>query len=80
MTIELLRECLLWCTIINACLLLVWVVMIIFLHDLIFHFHGKWFNLSVERFDAIHYAGMALFKLSIFMFNLVPYVALTIAG
>ena len=80
MTIELLREFLFWCTVINFGLLILWLLMILFLHNLIYRFHGKWFKISVERFDAIHYAGMALFKLSIFMFNLVPYVAMSITA
>jgi hypothetical protein len=36
--------------------------------------------LSVERFDAIHYAGMLFFKICIFLFNIVPYFALRIVG
>jgi hypothetical protein len=39
---------------------------------------GKWFKLTVERFDAIHYAGMAFFKIGIFLLNIVPYLALRI--
>lgn len=80
MTIEILREFLLWCTIINFGLLILWWLMIMFLHDWIYRFHGKWFKLTEERFDAIHYAGMALYKLSIFVFNIVPYTALWIVG
>jgi len=38
--------------------------------------HSRWFHLSVEQFDALHYAGMALYKLGILLFNLVPYIAL----
>jgi hypothetical protein len=34
--------------------------------------------LSIEKFDAIHYAGMAYFKIGIFLFHLVPYLALRI--
>jgi len=34
----------------------------------------------VEQFDAIHYAGMTVFKLGIILFNLVPYIALRIVG
>jgi hypothetical protein len=29
-----------------------------------------------EQFDAVHYAGMALLKVGIILFNLAPYVAL----
>jgi hypothetical protein len=42
--------------------------------------HSQWFHLSREQFDAVHYAGMALYKLGILLFNLVPYIALHIIG
>ena len=80
MTIEFLRETLLICTLMNFALLIVWGLMIMFLHDLIYRVHSRWFKISVERFDSIHYACIAIFKLSIFMFNLVPYLALGMAG
>jgi hypothetical protein len=42
--------------------------------------HGRWFHLSREQFDALHYAGMSVFKIGILLFNLVPLVALSIVG
>ena len=42
--------------------------------------HSRWFYLSREQFDALHYAGMALYKIGILLFNLVPYIALHIVG
>ena len=80
MTLETIRGALAWCTVINWILLLWWLLFFIFAHDLMHRIHGKWFKLSVERFDAIHYAGMALFKAGIILFNLVPYLALRIVG
>lgn len=80
MTVEMIREFLGWCSIINTGLLLWWFLFFVLAHDWLYRFHGKWFNLSVERFDAIHYAGMAWFKLSIFVFNIVPYIALRIVA
>ena len=79
MTIELLRDVLGWCAVINYGLLLFWFLMFSQAHDWIYNFHSRWFTLSVERFDAIHYTSMAVFKLSVFMFNLVAYIALCIA-
>jgi len=76
MSIETLRHWLLAGTWINAVMLMLGGGMFIFAHDWIYKKHGKWFKLSVERFDAIHYAGMTFFKLCIFVFNLVPYLAL----
>jgi hypothetical protein len=80
MTIELLREFLLWCTVINMGLLLWWFLLFSLAHDWLYRFHGRWFRLSEERFDYAHYLGMALFKVGIFLFNLVPYCALLLAG
>ncbi|MFW5450962.1 MAG: DUF6868 family protein [Methylophagaceae bacterium] len=78
MTIDLLREILGWCAVINYGLLMFWFLMFAQAHDWVYNLHGKWFTLSVERFDAIHYTGMAVFKFGIFMFNIVPYIALRI--
>ncbi|MFC1508151.1 DUF6868 family protein [Candidatus Omnitrophota bacterium] len=80
MTIEMIRTVLGWCSIINMGLLLWWFFVIIVLHDWVYRFHSKWFKLSVEKFDEIHYTGIAFFKIAIFFFNVVPYFALRIAG
>ena len=80
MTLELVRNTLLWCTVINFGLLIVWFVGFLVARDWIRRFHGKWFKLSEESFDVIQYAGMGIFKLLIFVFNLVPYIALLIVG
>jgi hypothetical protein len=37
----------------------------------------RWFRLSAERFDAVQYGGIAVCKIRILLFDLVPYVALT---
>ncbi len=80
MTIEITRDFLGWCSVINMGLLLWWFLFFTLVHDLVYRIHSKWFKLSVERFDAIHYAGMAFFKISIILFNIVPYLALRIVG
>lgn len=40
--------------------------------------HGKWFEIPPERFDALHYLMMGVYKLAIILFCLMPYVALHI--
>jgi hypothetical protein len=80
MTLEIIRDALGWCIFINWILLAWWLLFFILAHDWMYRIHGKWFNLSVEKFDAIHYGGMAIFKTVIFVFNLVPYLALRIVG
>ncbi len=80
MTIDLIRDALLWCFIINIGILLWWFLFFSLAHDWVYQFHGKWFKLSVERFDTIHYASMAFYKICMFVFNIVPYLALCIVG
>ena len=78
MTIESARAFLLWCTIINYGILLTWFLVFVFARDWIQRVHSRWFHLSHEQFDALHYIGMSVFKIGIMLFNLVPFVALSI--
>ena len=80
MTIEMIRATLGWCSIINMGLLLWWFFAITVLHDWVYKIHSKWFKVSPETFDAIHYSGIAFFKIVVLVFNIVPYFALRIVG
>ena len=80
MTLEIVRNTLGWCGIMNIGLLLFWFVFIAFAHDFVYRMHSKWFTLSIKKFDAIHYGALAFFKAAILMFNIVPYLALRIVG
>ena len=80
MTLETMRSMLAWCSVINCGLLLLWVFAFIFAHDWMYRLHGRWFRIPVERFDALHYSSLGVFKMGILLFNLVPYLALRIVG
>jgi len=80
MSIEIVRGALLWCTIINYGILLLWVLMFTLAHDWMQRFLGRWYRLSVEQWDVLHVAGISLYKIGIILFNLVPYIALLIVG
>jgi hypothetical protein len=71
---------LLWCTIINYIVLLVWFAGIVLAHDFVYRLHSRWFNISPEQYDRIMYGAMALYKIGILLFNLVPMVVLWIMG
>jgi len=45
-------------------------------HDGMYGLHGRGFTISVETFDAIHYASLAIYKIGILLLNLVPLIAL----
>lgn len=80
MDINFIKDVLLWCTLINYAVLLVWFGVFVFAHRWLLNLHGRWFQLSAERFDSINYLGMAIYKVGTLLFNLVPYIALSIVS
>ena len=76
MTTAALKDTLLWCVVINYAVLIVWFGVFVVAHEWMYKFHGRWFNVPVGTFDAIHYAGMAAYKIGILLFFLVPLLAL----
>jgi hypothetical protein len=80
MTLELIRAALGWCTIINWVFLLWWWLLLVFAHDLTYRMHSRWFKMTPEEFDAVHYKGMAYYKSAVILLNLAPYLALRIVG
>jgi hypothetical protein len=80
MTLEVIRDALAWCTVINWGILFFWAIMLLATRDWVYRIHGSMFALSREQFDAIHYRGMAPYKVAILLFNFVPYLALRIVG
>ena len=80
MTLNEIKEALLWCVGINYALLCIWFGVFVYAHDGLYRMHTRWFKLSVETFDALNYAGMAVYKLGIMLFNLVPVIALWVSS
>ena len=70
-----------WCTLINFVLLLWWWGWLAAAGDFVYQMHGDLLRIQISRpvFDAIHYGGMLLFKLLVFVFSVVPYLVLRFA-
>ena len=73
---ETIKELLLYSLTFNYTILLIWFGVFSLRHDWIYRLHSRWFKLSAETFDALHYAGMAVYKIGIIMLNIAPLVAL----
>jgi hypothetical protein len=80
MTIESMRSFLLWCTVVNYAILVIWFLVFVFARDQMRRIHGRWFRLSDNQFDVLHYGAMAIYKIGIILFNLVPLVVLFCLG
>jgi len=79
MTVTTLRDILIWSLVFNYVILLVWFVALAYAHDWVYRLHTRWFALSRESFDAIHYGGMAVYKIGVLLLNLAPLIAILIA-
>lgn len=77
---RLLSEFLLWSTILNYLVLLIWFAAFSLAHEWMFKLHGRWFHLTAAQFDALHYGAMAAYKVGILLLNLVPLIALNIVA
>jgi hypothetical protein len=62
MALELIRDALGWCTLINFGLLIFWFLFFRMGRDWTYGFHGKWFRLAAEEFDRVHYRGHAVLQ------------------
>lgn len=68
------RQILIWSLVVNYVILLVWFAVIVFAHDFVYRLHTRWFAMSRETFDAIHYGGMAVYKIGTLLLNVAPLV------
>jgi hypothetical protein len=78
-TIAILPDFLLWCAIVNYAVLFGWFLAFAFAHRSLYRLHARWFQLSENQFDVIHYSGMAGYKIAVLSLNVAPYIALRIA-
>lgn len=69
-----------WCTLINYGILILSTVMLLTCGNWVKSIHGKIFNLSEASLDSLYFSYLGNYKLAIFIFNLVPYIALKIMG
>lgn len=65
-----------WAALLNYLLLVLWFGIYLFAGDKIFALHSRWFNLDRRQFSCLHYAGMMVYKIAIFLLLLTPYIAL----
>ena len=69
------KALLLYSLTVNYALLMIWFAAFGLARDRMYRLHSRWFRLSPEAFDALHYACMAYYKIGIIMLNLAPLVA-----
>jgi hypothetical protein len=57
-------------------LLTVWFLCLVLAGDCIYQLHSRWFAIPRQAFDTLHYALMAVTKIAIILFFLLPWIAI----
>lgn len=78
MSIYQIREMLMWCSIINAGLLIFSFVIVTAARKLVCRTHCKLFNITEQQFSGAIYSFIGVYKLLVFIFNIVPFIAISI--
>ena len=77
-SIDTAREFFGWCTVINIGILLIATIFIAFARNTVSNIHSKLFKLSDADLSRSYFQFLGQYKLAIYVFNLVPYIALRI--
>ncbi|MGA9572383.1 MAG: DUF6868 family protein [Lysobacterales bacterium] len=80
MDVQTLTSFFMWCTIINAGLLLFMTLIFMSIPDLAYRLQSRFIPVSRETFHVVFYSFIGFFKAIVLVFNLVPWLALLIIG
>ena len=69
-----------WMSVINSVLLALAIVLVLMIKGFMCKLHGKLFGLSAQQINMATYCFVGLYKILIFMFNIIPYVAMKIVA
>lgn len=67
-----------WCSLINVVLLTFWALIFMAAPELVYRTQSRFFPIPRETFTTVFYCFIGVFKVLVLVFNLVPYVALSI--
>jgi len=77
-TIDLLQQWLGWSLLINLILLMLTALAVVFGRSWIIPIHSRMFDIEPARLVRIYFGYIAIYKILIIVFNLVPYLALRV--
>lgn len=78
MTIYQIRDFLMWCSIINVALMILMFLILWLGRSWVYKVHSKFFPVTESQFNAIVYSFVGVYKLFIYFFCIIPYVAVCI--
>ena len=78
MTILEIRAVLGWCSVVNVGLMMVLFLLLSMARPWVYKMHSKWFPITESQFNMALYSFFGLYKALVFVFNIVPWIALSI--
>jgi uncharacterized membrane protein len=78
MNIETFKTFFMWCTIIDASIIALWVSVYLLIPDVVYKTQSSFTKIPRETFNIVFYSFTGIAKLLFLLFNLVPYIALVI--
>jgi len=80
MDLQTLARFFMWCSIMNAFLMVLWTTMLIWAPELVYRTQRKWFPIPRDTFNVVMYSFLGAFKIFFLVFNVVPFVALVLVA
>lgn len=80
MDISILKQVLLWCTLINYGVLLVWYFSFVLAKERFYRLWERTLGVAPAEAAALNFKGIMYYKLAVILFNLVPCIALYIVS
>ena len=78
MSLETLQAFFMWCSIINFGLMMISFLLITLCKEWVYKTHSRWFNIPRESFDTVLYCFLGAYKLLVWVFCIVPWIAISI--
>lgn len=80
MELEHLRQFFLWGTVLTAAFLVLSLVIVGYASEWVYQIHSRWAPISREAFHIAIYCFLGAIKMVLFLFYLIPYLALRLMG
>jgi len=78
MSIYQVREILMWCSIINVGLMIAMFLILWLGRDWVYKMHSRSFRMTESQFNVVVYSFLGMYKLFIYFFNIIPFIAISI--
>lgn len=65
-----------WCSVFHIVILSIWSITFMLGRNWMYRLHGRLFPMPEPTFNAIHYAGIAIYKVIAIVFAFVPWLVL----